>query len=357
MSGNSFLAAAGCILLTAFAAVAPASAAETPATKAACVNFFDHANGAWEKSAQIAPDEVRTGSFNDLREASTQSLLAALEQAASRPDSLKSDGQRLALHYFKSGTDRAAIERAGTAAVQPLLAKIDALTRREQLPALLGELQRSGIDAPWAARVMPDARDKRRYRMLLFQSGLGLPDRDDYFRDDERTRALRAALATYQGRLLALSGSPAEAVPAQLAAQRAFETRLAEASMTRVAMRDPAATYNLRNAKALAADKAAPTGFDWSALFVAMGMPAEVEVNIAQPQFATAVARLAAEADLADWRVYLRLALLHEAAPRLPAAYADAHFAYMDTAITGAKTPKPRGCPRPFSPRAPWPAG
>jgi predicted metalloendopeptidase len=296
----------------------------------ACTDFYEYVNGAWLKQVEIAPDRARAGSFDDLREAGTQRLAKVLSHLKPGAAALDTPGKRLAVAYYASGMDAGAIERAGLAPVQPLLVAIDALEGPGQLPALLARLNRAGIEAPFGIWIAPDAGDKRRYRLSLRQSGLGLPDRDDYGRDDARTASLRAALDTYQTTLLARAG--VEAAAPSVAAVRAFEERLAAASMTRVAMRDPNAVYNPMTAQQLAQE--AP-GLDWAEYLRALGLPDGATINVAQPEFARSVARLANGEPIETWRRYLRLRVLDAAAPRLPKAFADAHFAYHSTAVLG----------------------
>ncbi|MCU0765119.1 MAG: M13 family metallopeptidase [Burkholderiaceae bacterium] len=291
---------------------APAALAADPPL--ACTDFYRYVNGDWLKQAQIAPDRARTGTFEELREANTQRLLGVLAQVRTGDALLDTPAKQLAVAYFASGMDTASIERRGLESLQPLLAAIDALDSPAQLPALLARLARAGISGPFGVWIGPDAADKRRYRLSLAQSGLGLPDRDDYGRDDERTRALRRALDAYQARLLVLGGADAAAADAQaIAAIRGFEARLAAASLTRVAMRDPKAVYNPRTAEQLAAE--AP-GFDWAAFLRGLGLADGATVNVGQP-------------------------VLDAAAPRLPGAYADAHFAFHSASVLGLQKKPP----------------
>jgi len=296
----------------------------------ACTDFYEYVNGAWLKQAQIAPDRARSGSFDDLREANTQRLSKILAHLKPGAATLDTPGKRLAVAYYASGMDAEAIERRALASVQPLLAAIDALEAPARLPALLARLNRAGIEAPFGIGIAPDARDKRRYRLTLRQSGLGLPDRDDYGRDDARTVSLRAALDTYQSTLLARAGPGAAAQ--SVAAVRGFEERLAAASMTRVAMRDPNAVYNPMTAQQLSQE--AP-GLDWAEYLRALGLADGATINVAQPEFARAVARMAGSEPIETWRLYLRLRVLDATAPRLPEAFAEAHFAYHGTAVLG----------------------
>jgi len=325
-------------LVVAFAAAlaAPTAIAADPL---ACSDFYSYVNGAWLKQAQIAPDRTRAGTFSDLREANAQRLLATLATLKPGDAALDTPGKKLAVAYYASGLDAAAIERAGLAPLRPLLAEIEALQSPAQLPALLARLNRAGISGPLSAGVGLDAADKRRYRLSIGQSGLGLPDRDDYGRDDERTRLLKVALDAYTVKLLVLGGTDTDEAAKAAAALRAFEARLAGASLTRVAMRDPKVVYNPRTAQQL--DAEAP-GFDWAAYLRGLGLADGVTVNVAQPAFAREVAKMAGDEPIALWRTYLRLRLLDAAAPRLPRAYVEAHFAYNSAAVLGLEKPQSR---------------
>ena len=148
-----------------------------------------------------------------------------LIEAVSQPQRLDTPGKRLAAEYYASGMDLASIEKRGLASLAPLLSQIDALNDRAQLPALLAKMALHRIPAPFSVSVRPDDKDKRRYILVLDQSGLGLPDRDDYFRSDDRTVGLRKAYEAYRQRLAQLSGGDS-ALP--ISSQVfAFETELA----------------------------------------------------------------------------------------------------------------------------------
>ena len=307
----------------------------TPAE--ACTDFDEYVNGLWRKATPIPPDRARIGSFDTLRDESRDIVEQALIDAARDPSLLDTPGKLLAFRFYVSGMDVEAIEKRRLESVQPLLRQIDALSDRKQLPALLAELSRHYIDAPLRAAVMPDAKDRRRYIVQLDQGGLGLPDRDDYFRDDARTLELRKAYEIYRLRL----GQLAQAGDAPAAAAASFElqTLLADASLTRVERRDPNALYQLNSLETIM--QRAP-GLDWAAYFAALGVAKPGEFNVAAPKFVAAVARAAAEAPLASWRAYLRERVLDEMAPMLPAEFVDTRFDYRGKVIQGLEKNFPR---------------
>jgi len=304
-----------------------------------CDDFYAFVNGNWEAATEIPASRARIGSFEQLRQANDELLNRALKELADKPALQTTPGLKLIASYYAAGMDEAAIEARGLTSVAPLLNRIDTLQRREDLPALLALLSRAGVAAPLAYAVQPDRKDTRRNVLALGQSGLGLPDRDDYFRSDERTRSITAAYRVFAKTVLSTSGRPAG--DAELDALLAFETQLAEVSRERAKLRDPNANYNPFAPAELAA--AAP-GFDWQGYLAVLTAGAKMpqRLLVGQPEFAARVAKLAAETPLEVWRSYLALRVLDTAAPRLPTAYATAAFEYRGKALTGLQAPPPR---------------
>jgi predicted metalloendopeptidase len=306
---------------------------------AACSNFYAHVNSRWVAAQEIPADRARIGSFDALRIANDRLLESILIDVSAKPEALKTPGQRLAATYFASGMDELAIEVRGLKSIEPLLARIDGIVSAADLPAVIAALMRAGVAAPLAVRIAPEPKDSRRYAVLFSQSGLGLPDRDDYFKDDDRARSLMAAYRQHVRRLLDAASGKAPSAD-DLDELIAFESRLARASMTRVQQRDPNALYNVHSASSLAA--IAP-GFDWRrfiATLTARGAepgPVEQSFVIGQVEFAKAIGDLADDAPIAVWRRYLRVRLLDTFAPLLPRAYQQSHFDYYSAAIRGLK--------------------
>ena len=332
------------VLLAPLVPFAPAAAQQAldlaglSKTVGACTDFDAYVNGAWTAATSIPPDRARIGSFDELRIDSRRQLELAMAEAEKTPDLLDTQGKRLVAAYYASGMNTAAIEKAGLAALQPWLRDIAAVADRTQLATMAGRLARLGVGVPLEVFVSPDQKDRRRNILQIGQGGLGLPDRDDYARDDQRTRTLKAAYERYRERLLALAGTKAEDI-ARLSPQvLALEARLAAAALTRVARRDPNAIYNPHTRGSLA--KLAPS-FDWDAWLAALGADDPGEFNVSQPAFVVAMAQAVQAVPLDVWRAYLTIRLLDEAAVRLPQAFVDARFDYRGRAISGLQQPAP----------------
>ena len=323
------------------AGASPMSTAPTaePAARSAlaCTDFNAHVNGAWEAATELPADRARVGSFDDPRINNDRVLRDALaELAADRARPTSPGLQRLAA-YYRSGMDEAGINQRGLAAVAPMLARITSVDR-DALPVLLGELARLQIDLPLRLSVGPDAKEATRHRLQAQQGGLGLPDRDDYFKTDATTQRVTAGYRRYAQRLLQAAGTPVN--DAALDGLLTLETELARASMTPVQRRDPVSLYNPHSTESL---QALAPGVDWKAWLQAYtGGQVPETVVVGQPELARALAAQLQGAPLDSWRHYLRVRLLDSVAEQLPAAVEQAHFDYHSGVLRGLQAPAPR---------------
>lgn len=307
-----------------------------------CADFYDYVNGPWVARTELPAERTRIGSFDALRVANDKLLSQALAELLAKPELQKSPGLKQVAAYFASGMDLVAIEAAGLKPVQPLLDRVAGLKSAEDLPYALAQLGRVGISAPVGAYIRPDVKNTRVNVLTLGQSGLGLPDRDDYFKDTDIAKKLRAAYRLYAQRLLSSAGFDAR--PETLDALMAFESQLAEATTPRAQLRDPLAVYNPMTTPELAGK--AP-GLAWDAYLKQLTRsdqrPGGVErLIVAQPEFMKRVAQLAGSVPVSTWQTYLRVRVLENSAARLPKAYADADFDYRGVAISGLEKRTPR---------------
>jgi putative endopeptidase len=304
-----------------------------------CADFYQYANKRWIDSTPIPDDQPRWGAFDSLVERNMRALIAALDYARSQPNPPRGSPQRKAIDFYASGMDREAIAKAGLKPLEPALERIAAVRDVAGLSSALAYLQARGADAGFAFVVRPDSKNSSRYLAEIAQAGLGLPERDYYFLEDERTRRIRAEYRKHVARLFALAGDEAALAARNAATVVDLETQLARASMTAVQRRDVEKTYNKTAVATLARE--AP-GFPWAQHFAALGAGELSELNVAQPDFFKAFARLAAERDPAQWRTYLRWHLLHAAANKLPEAFDRSHFEFYEGVLRGRRAQPPR---------------
>jgi predicted metalloendopeptidase len=304
-----------------------------------CTDFYNYANGPWLRTTVIPDDRSRLSMFDSIDERNEKDLLAVLD-AALRGEGLPPQGsaQRKAVEYFRSGMDRDGIEKAGITPLAPLLGKVDGVKDIDTLAAALAMLHTQGITAAFSFSVRPDAKNSATYLAHFDQGGLGLSDRDDYFRDDERSVRVRAAYVDHVARILEVAGAGAEAARAQAQAVFAFEKRLAGAAFTAVERRDVDLTYNKTSIARLSAD----ASFPWRPYLDALGAAQVAEANVIEPKFMQMVARLAGEASWEDWRTYLRWHVYRSTASKLPERFARPAFDFYEGVLLGRKAESPR---------------
>ncbi len=304
-----------------------------------CVDFYRYACGGWQARNPIPPDQTSWSVFAKLAEDNLQVLRTILEEAAAAPT--RDTVTRQIGDYYAACMDEAAIEARGAAPLAGDLAAIAALTSARSMGPLLARLQTATPSGSilFGAGSQQDPDDSSRQIAGFNQGGLGLPERDHYFRTDAKSVETRERYRQHVARLLLLLGE-SEADAANHAADvLRLETALARASLKRVELRDPYATKHKMSLKAFTA--MAP-GLDWRAYLATLKPPALHTVNVAQPAFFKALSNLLQSEPLAVWQSYLRAHLANQRAAALSASFVDENFSFYRQYLGGAKQMQPR---------------
>ncbi|MBI3885957.1 MAG: M13 family metallopeptidase [Opitutae bacterium] len=301
-------------------------------------DFFQFVNGAWLQHTAIPGDQARWGAFDELRLRNQEALHTIAERAAAKGTGA-TPAEQMVGDFYASGMDEAAIAAAGLAPLQGRFGLIAAARTPAEILRALAALHRDGVRAGFAFFAGADAKNSSVQIANLRQGGLGLPDRDYYFTDDEKSKKLREQYVAHVARTLVLAGDAPAAAAAGAQAVMRLETALAGASLKRVQLRDPNANYH----KIKVAELARFTGdLDWAGYFAAAGAPPFAELNLAHPDFFRGFAAALQTTPVADWQVYLRWHVLRNASPYLGPAFEQENFHFYSTVLTGVQEPKPR---------------
>ena len=154
-------------------------------------DFFAYVNGSWVESTEIPADKARYGTFDILRDESQENVKAIIEESATGDFAKGTDEQKVG-DLYRSFMDMDSRDARGTEPLQPELDRIDAISNHDELAVYFASVMKRNLDAPFAIGQEADFKNPKLYMIYATQSGLGLPDREYYFKEDESSVALRA---------------------------------------------------------------------------------------------------------------------------------------------------------------------
>lgn len=289
-------------------------------------DFFKFANGTWDKTTAIPSDRVRWGNFNKLRELSDARLHAILEEA--KAGKLQDpDAAKIAAGYA-AFMDEALAEKLDAKPIAPELAEVRKVKTKDEFTALMGKANTTGFSSLLPVGISIDAKAPTKYAVMSSTGGLGLPDRDYYLQPG--FAAKKAKYQAYVEQLLTMIGweKPAENAKAIVD----FETKLAEASWSRVERRDRDKTYNPMTPTELAAYT---PGFDWNRYLAASELPKVdrivVTTNTAFPKFA----KIYSDTPLETLKAWQAFHVADGAAPYLSKRFVQANYEFRNKELQG----------------------
>ena len=303
-------------------------------------DFFLYANGGWIKRTEIPPEYTRWGSFNELIEHNNDALHEIAEKAeGTKVDPRMAPEAEKVGDFYASGMDEKTIEALKTKPLDDEFNAIAAINERSALLKEIAHLHSIGIDALFNFGSQPDSKDSTHEIAQAAQGGLGLPDRDYYTKTDEPSKKLRDQYVDHVAKMLTLLGDPAAQAQNEAKSILALETKLAQASRTRVQLRDPQKNYNkmpLQQFQNLTPD------WNWSDYFKAINLLAPQDVNVHQPEFFKTADQVFKETPLDDFKAYLRWHLIDATASDLSKDFVDEDFNFKERLLRGAQQIKPR---------------
>jgi endothelin-converting enzyme/putative endopeptidase len=303
-----------------------------------CDDFYQFACGGWVKKNPVPADRSRYGRIDEVTERNQVTLREILEKAA-KPDPKRGAIDQKIGDYYASCMDESAIEAKGLAPLKPQLDRIAALKTKAEIAPIVARLHSNGVQALFRFGAQPDFKNATTYLAAVDQSGLALPDRDYYLKDEARFADVRKQYPLHVQKMFELAGETKEAAAKDAQTVLDVETALAKVSLDRVKRRDPANRDHKMTRKELGA--LAPH-FDWAAYFSATGAQAFTEINVGWPDFFKGLDEAIEARSLDDWKTYLRWHALHNAAQLLPTAFVNENFNFFDKTLAGTRELRPR---------------
>ncbi|HEY2854449.1 MAG TPA: M13 family metallopeptidase [Gemmatimonadaceae bacterium] len=303
-------------------------------TCGACTDFYRYANGGWIARTAVPPAQPKWSAFAEVTERVDSTLSTILAEASRDRSARRGSPMQLIGAYYRSCMDTSGANAQGIASLVPLLAPLDSIRRVSDVARAISRLQGLSVGVVFSFDGGQDAKDATRMIAVVSQAGLGMPTRDYYLRTDSRTREVRQAYDEYLRELFVRAGdSPGEARD-EAARDMLLEGSLAAVSLSPEQSRDPSATYHRMSVGEL--QRMTPH-FAWKQQFAMTDAPRITVVDVEEPGFLRGVDSLIADAPLAEWRSYLRAAVLSTLAPTLDSGFVSADFRY-HRHLTGAST-------------------
>lgn len=301
------------------------------------VDFYHFACGEWLKKNPVPSDKSRWAGFDELQERNYHLIHDLLTQASADTAAPAKSPARQIGDFYRSAMDTNRLEQLGVRPIQTDLDRIASIASAEDGFRRVGDLHRRGVNVLFDSSVSPDPKNSSIYALLLWQGGLGLPDRDYYLGDGFKTQReqYRQHIATMLTLLGDDTGDAGQAATDILA----LETEMAKSSRTRTELRDDEKNYHKKTAQEL---RTLTPSIPWDAYFEALGTPFPEYVIVGQPEFLETLDRLVRETEPEVWFAYLRWHLLRNTAAFLNAAAEDRNFAFYGTTLRGIPQPEPR---------------
>jgi len=336
------LVAAIAVSFGAFAETAPRSSIDKATLDSKinpCQDFFGYVNGIPIKKTPIPADRTSWGTFEQLDERSQAQQRTLVETAMNSKAAPGSVEQKVG-DFYASGSDEAAIEKAGFTPIKDDLKRIDGLKTPDDIVALIRDTAvRGGNDNLFFFGAFPDFKNSDTMIAYTGQAGTNLPERDYYLNESAESKKLRDAYVAHITRMLQLIGTPAADAATQSQQILALETRLAKVQLSALEQRDPANQYH--PISFADADKLTPH-ISWEKFFATMNTSGINSFSMSPTKFFGELDAMLTEVPIAQWQAYFRYHTADAAAPYLSKAFVNENFAFFSTTMRGQKEIKPR---------------
>ncbi len=300
-------------------------------------NFYNYINGSWMKTAEIPADRTSDGAFYELREKSRSDVKDIIDDLSDRDDLKHGSPEQKVAALYNSVLDTEHINALGLKPIQAELEAIDSLADKTALSRWLARAQKNGAGGFFHLFVSTDSKDATRYIPQIWQGGLGLPERDYYFNEDQSFQDIRAAYVVHMEKMFALAGWTDPAGMAKRIMD--LETEIAALHWTNVENRDSEKTYNLTTV----AEVAERSGdLNWAAFWQESGIDGHYPLNISQPSFISGMEKLFAVKSMNLWQEYLKWNVLNNTASYLSNEFDEQNFDFYNRTLSGQMEQRPR---------------
>ena len=307
-------------------------------------DFYKYANGTWLKTAKIPGDRSSWGSFQALAQQTDEDALGILKQAMSDDPDMKTitivpgSDQEKAVFLYETIVDTVARKEQGIEPIKPILDKIENISNIEDLQAYLVDMEPKGPSAFFGFGVSADAKDSNMNVGYLSPGGLGLPEKDYYTEEDDKSKQIREKYVSHVSRMLQFLGESPEQANSDAKSVLAFETKLAKAQMDKEDRRNPEKRYNPTSIEEL--QKMVPA-VQWNNYFQELGITEIDTVVITDPGYFKSLQTVFKSGDVNSWKTFLKWHTIDNAAGKLTPEIERANWEFYSRELNGTKEQRP----------------
>ncbi len=305
-------------------------------------DFYQYACGGWMKNHPLDAEHSRYGSFDFLAEENQKQLRNIIDSVSANKNEAGSISDKIATLY-NIGMDSVRLQEQGAEPIKPYLEEINGLESREDIWNAILKMHHRGNHVFFGVFGEADKDDATQCIAWVYQTGLGLGDRDYYLLDEGNNAKIRAGYVDLMTKEFAMAGyDQMSGITADKLAKMVmdFETLLAKSQNTQLENRDPFGTFNrytVEEAAKLAAN------IDWNGYFTSMNIMDGLKTfNIAQPKYVAEVSRVLASADINTIKAYFAWSVINSAASYLSDDFVNANFDFYGKLIGGKEANRPR---------------
>ncbi len=299
-------------------------------------NFDAFVNGSWIKRTAIPSDKSSYGSWSVLGDQAQENVKLIIEESAKGNFADGSDEQKIG-DFYSAHIDLEARDSIGLAPLAPEFKKIEAIANEKDLASYFAYANRVGYMLPFSLGVMEDFKNPKQYMLYTWQGGLGLPDREYYFLDDQNSKDIRDKYILHIENMLnhvGIAQAKEKAVKIM-----AFETQLADKQMKKEATRDIVALYNkyaIKDLPSLIKD------FQWDVLLKEVGIKNVDSIVVTQVAYTKALNTIIKSTPLEMWKTYLTWSVIHESSTSLNSTLDKENFSFYNKVLYGQQEQRPQ---------------
>lgn len=300
-------------------------------------DFYQHVNGGWLKNTEIPADKSRWGTFDILHEESLKQLHDIVDEL-SKQQLVEGSSEQKVASLYANFMDEKSIETLGIQPIQAEITNVDALKSKKDIAQLAAHFSRIGVTSPFDVGIDQDMKNSTEMVAMLGQSGLGLPDRDYYLKNDAKFKKIRLQYLKYIEKTLSLAGDKQAAQHAQGILK--LETQIAKIQWSNVQNRDVTKLYNIYKTQYLA--KLSPK-IDWQTYLEKQELSDKIKtIQVIQPSYFKGLSPIVDNTSLEVWKAYFKFHLVSDFSSLLSQAFVDNSFDFYSKQLREIKEQKPR---------------